>query len=211
MSGQLHVEMLGGLRVWAGETPVLADPAYVRRPWHLFCYLLLNPGKALPAAALAATLWPHEALLDADTLMDELVEDLNHEFARVGAALQPVDAVSGALMLLPRTLFDRIGGFDIGYRLHAEDLDLCRRARMAGATVAVANDVRVLHLRGVSSRSRPFFVEWHKHRGLWRYFRRFEAPSRALPVRLGVWLAIWARWLSRQPRMLLQALRGGRA
>ena len=90
MSGQLHVEMLGGLRVWAGETPVLADPAYVRRPWHLFCYLLLNPGKALPAAALAATLWPHEALLDADTLMDELVEDLNHEFARVGAALQPV-------------------------------------------------------------------------------------------------------------------------
>ena len=127
------------------------------------------------------------------------------------AALQPVDAVSGALMLLPRALFDRIGGFDIGYRLHAEDLDLCRRARMAGATVAVANDVRVLHLRGVSSRSRPFFVEWHKHRGLWRYFRRFEAPSRGAPVRLGVWLAVWTRWLSRQPRILLQALREGRA
>jgi len=127
------------------------------------------------------------------------------------AALQPVDAVSGALMLLPRALFDRIGGFDIGYRLHAEDLDLCRRARMAGATVAVANDVRVLHLRGVSSRSRPFFVEWHKHRGLWRYFRRFEAPSRGVPVRLGVWLAVWTRWLSRQPRILLQALREGRS
>ena len=121
--------------------------------------------------------------------------------------LQPVEAISGALMLMPRALFERIGGFDAGYRLHAEDLDLCRRARMAGATLAVANDVRVLHLRGVSSRSRPFFVEWHKHRGLWRYFRRFEAPSRGRLLRLGVWLAIWLRWLSRQPRILLQALR----
>lgn len=126
-----------------------------------------------------------------------------------GAALQRVDAVSGALMLLPRALFERIGGFDAGYRLHAEDLDLCRRARMAGATVAVANDVRVLHLRGVSSRSRPFFVEWHKHRGLWRYFRRFESRAHGLPVRMGVWLAIWARWLSRQPRILLRTLRDG--
>ena len=63
-----------------------------------------------------------------------------------------------------------------GYRLHAEDLDLCRRVRDAGAVVAVANDVRVVHVRGVSSRSRPLFVEWHKHRGLWRWFRKFEAP-----------------------------------
>jgi len=85
-------------------------------------------------------------------------------------SLQQVAAISGALMLMPRTLFARIGGFDPGYRLHMEDLDLCRRARKAGAVVAVANDVRVLHLRGVSSRSRPVFVEWHKHRGMWRYF-----------------------------------------
>lgn len=108
--------------------------------------------------------------------------------------LQRVDAVSGALMLMPRVLFDRLGGFDQGYRLHAEDLDLCRRARAAGAIVAVANDIRVLHLRGVSSRARPVFVEWHKHRGLWRYFRKFEASRRGVFTRIGVWGAIWAHF-----------------
>ena len=108
--------------------------------------------------------------------------------------LQRVDAVSGALMLMPRVLFDRLGGFDQGYRLHAEDLDLCRRARAAGAVVAVANDIRVLHLRGVSSRARPVFVEWHKHRGLWRYFRKFEASRRGVFTRIGVWGAIWAHF-----------------
>ncbi|RZL91491.1 MAG: glycosyltransferase family 2 protein, partial [Variovorax sp.] len=66
-----------------------------------------------------------------------------------GQALQRVDAVSGALMLVSRALFERVGGFDAHYRLHAEDLDLCRRVRMAGGTVACANDVRVVHVRGV--------------------------------------------------------------
>ena len=116
-------------------------------------------------------------------------------------ALQPVDAVSGALMLMPRSLFAAIGGFDEGYRLHAEDLDLCRRARLAGATVAIANDLQVLHVRGVSSRSRPLFVEWHKHRGLWRYFRRFEAPQRGVFTRIGVFAAIWMHFAATVPRL----------
>ena len=108
--------------------------------------------------------------------------------------VQPVDAVSGALMVLPRALFDRVGGFDAGYRLHAEDLDLCRRVRQAGAAVAIDNTVEVLHVRGVSSRARPLFVEWHKHRGLWRYFRRFEAVRRGAFVRVAVFALIWGRF-----------------
>ena len=108
--------------------------------------------------------------------------------------LQALPAISGALMFMPRALFARIGGFDEGYRLHAEDLDLSRRAREAGALVAVANDVSVVHVRGVSSRSRPWFVEWHKHRGLARYFLKFEAPRRGWPLRLLVLATIWARF-----------------
>ncbi len=121
-----------------------------------------------------------------------------------GQALQPVDIISGALMLMPRALFDRIGGFDEGYRLHAEDMDLCRRARDAGALVAVANDIRVLHLRGVSSRARPVFVEWHKHRGLWRYFRTFEAAKQGPVTQLGVLAAIWLHFGAVLARILLR-------
>jgi len=119
-------------------------------------------------------------------------------------AVQPVDAISGALMLVPRPLFEGIGGFDRGYRLHAEDLDLCRRARAAGAVVAVANDVTVVHVRGVSSRSRPVFVEWHKHRGLWRYFGKFEAPRHGLATRAAVFAAIWAHFAVALSRALLR-------
>jgi GT2 family glycosyltransferase len=165
-----------------------------------------------------------EALLGADLVDEAGVRDgaarrVDPEFARMlhsaaarrleipaddASTLQPVDAVSGALMLLPRTLFARIGGFDQGYRLHAEDLDLCRRAREAGAWVAVANDVRVVHIRGVSGRSRPLFVEWHKHRGLARYFRKFEAPRRHPLLRACVHAMIWARFPFAALRALLR-------
>lgn len=121
-----------------------------------------------------------------------------------GEPVQPVEAISGALMLLPRGLFERIGGFDEAYRLHSEDLDLCRRARMAGAGVAVANEARVLHVRGVSSRPRPWFVTWHKHRGMWRYFRKFDAAGRAWPVQALVWLGIWMRFPWAAGRAVLQ-------
>ena len=112
----------------------------------------------------------------------------------VARSLQQVDAVSGALMLLARVLFERVGGFDAGYRLHAEDLDLCRRVRDAGGVAAVANDVRVVHVRGVSSRSRPLFVEWHKHRGLWRWFRKFEARRRGAATGSAVFTMVLGRF-----------------
>ena len=110
-------------------------------------------------------------------------------------------------MLLPRWLFTRVDGFDEGYRLHAEDLDLCRRVRDMGACVTVANDVSVVHVRGVSSRSRPVFVEWHKHRGLWRYFGKFEAPQRSAFARAGVFAMIWTRFPFAALRAFVRAQR----
>ncbi|EQD65894.1 glycosyl transferase, group 2 family protein [mine drainage metagenome] len=59
-----------------------------------------------------------------------------------------VEALSGALMLLPRAVFARVGGFDEGYFLHFEDLDLCARVRAAGTPLRLAGAVRVLHAKG---------------------------------------------------------------
>jgi N-acetylglucosaminyl-diphospho-decaprenol L-rhamnosyltransferase len=115
--------------------------------------------------------------------------------------LQPVEAISGALMLMPLGLFLQIEGFDEGYRLHVEDLDLCRRVREAGYEVMVANDVIVTHLRGVSSRARPIWVEWQKHRSVWRYFRKFEAEDTKPELRPVLWLGLWGHFLAAVARL----------
>jgi N-acetylglucosaminyl-diphospho-decaprenol L-rhamnosyltransferase len=62
---------------------------------------------------------------------------------------RPVDQVMGAFLLIRRPLFERIGGFDERFFVYYEDVDLCDRARGAGA--------RVLHFAGAAA--------WHRGGG----------------------------------------------
>jgi N-acetylglucosaminyl-diphospho-decaprenol L-rhamnosyltransferase len=77
--------------------------------------------------------------------------------------------------------------------LHCEDLDLCRRARNLGLVVALVEGVRVTHLKGTSSAAHPYFVTWHKHRGMWRYYRKFDGARHPWPLRALIASGIAAR------------------
>jgi len=112
--------------------------------------------------------------------------------------------VSGALMLVAREAFERLGGFDESYFLHCEDLDLCRRARDAGFKVLLAGNVRVLHGKGGSSRHRPVFVSRHKHRGMWRWFRKFDPAARNPLTCALVWCGIWLHYVLTAPRLAMR-------
>lgn len=120
--------------------------------------------------------------------------------------LVEAEAVSGAVMLMPRRVFEWLKGFDERYFLHCEDLDLCRRVRDAGWRVLLAGDVRVLHGKGGSSRHRPVFVSYYKHRGMWRWFRKFD-PAASKPHLAGiVWLGIWTHFLLKIPGQLFRLM-----
>jgi N-acetylglucosaminyl-diphospho-decaprenol L-rhamnosyltransferase len=128
-------------------------------------------------------------------------------------ALQDVDAVSGAAMSMRRRVFEQVGGFDEGYFLHCEDLDLCRRVRDEGFRVVCASQVRVVHRKGTSSHARPFFVARHKHRGVWRWFVKFDPAARNPLLRGLVWCGLWAHFALLTPRyawVALSARRGTR-
>lgn len=121
--------------------------------------------------------------------------------------IETVDAVSGALMFLPRAVFARMHGFDEGYFLHCEDLDLCRRVRDAGLRVVCATALCVRHAKGGSSRRRPLFVAWHKHRGMWRWFSKFDPAARNPLLRALVWCGTWLHFVLLIPIYLLRALK----
>ena len=152
------------------------DPASFRRDPIL--------GRAL------ATLLKRSGGVNASTIPDHVVE---------------AEAVSGAVMLMPLRVFELLHGFDEKYFLHCEDLDLCRRVRDTGWRVLLAGDVRVLHGKGGSSRHRPVFVSYHKHRGMWRWFRKFDPAAQKPYLAVVVWLGIWARFLLKIPGQLLRA------
>jgi GT2 family glycosyltransferase len=103
-----------------------------------------------------------------------------------------VEAVSGALTMVSRKAFDAVGRWDEAFFLHCEDLDLCIRFRSAGWQILFVPDAPAVHHRGLCGRSRPLAVEWHKHRGMIRFYRKhfrhaYPAGLFGLVV-AGVWL-----------------------
>lgn len=119
----------------------------------------------------------------------------------------PIEAISGAFMLVRRELLERIGSFDTGYFMHWEDLDLCARFRAAGHEILFVPSVEVLHFKGRSSSRYPLRVEWHKHAGMVRflrkhYFGRWPTPLFALAT-LPIWVRFFAKvFLFRRRREL---------
>jgi GT2 family glycosyltransferase len=90
----------------------------------------------------------------------------------------PVHTISGACFYASRADFETLGGFDEGFFLHVEDIDFCWRARQMGGTVLFDPGARVVHL-GSTSQTHPIVVEFHKGRGLVRYFiKRADNPWR---------------------------------
>lgn len=119
-------------------------------------------------------------------------------------ATRVAEAVSGACMLVRKPTFLELGGMDERYRLHCEDLDLMYRLRQAGYHCLFVPGAHVVHLQGLSSRSRPGWVHWQKHRGMQRFFRKFQARQYALPMRWLVLAGIWLRFLVTLPLALLR-------
>jgi GT2 family glycosyltransferase len=93
----------------------------------------------------------------------------------------PADWMLGAFLMLRRTMLDELGGFDEGFRLYGEDIDLCYRAAKAGwerwyvpgAVVehahAAVTDRRILTRRTI----------WH-WRGIARFVRKHPERLKAL-------------------------------
>jgi GT2 family glycosyltransferase len=103
-----------------------------------------------------------------------------------------VEAISGACMLVKREAVADVGLWDEDYFLHCEDLDWCMRFRQKGWKILFVPSARVIHVLGACGRSRPVFVEWYKHKGMMRFYRKFfryQYPGILMwLVAMGVWL-----------------------
>jgi len=89
-----------------------------------------------------------------------------------------LQAVTGACLLIRRTVFEALGGFDTTYENGFEDVDLCLRTKQAGHAVIYCGTAVVSHLEAVSRRpssSAPSGSEAHNRS---QFFERWAARIR---------------------------------
>ncbi len=105
-----------------------------------------------------------------------------------------VDAVNGAFMLCRREAVREVGLLDEGYWLYMEDLDWCHRFWDAGWKVFYEPAGVALHVKGGSSAGRRApRQEIAFHRGMARFYRRFDAPERNPLLNAAVYAGIGAK------------------
>jgi GT2 family glycosyltransferase len=62
-----------------------------------------------------------------------------------------VPVIAGSFMMMPRAVFDELGGWDETYFFYGEDIDFCYRIHQAGYEIIYYPHVEVLHYKGASS------------------------------------------------------------
>ncbi|WP_137819725.1 glycosyltransferase family 2 protein [Pseudomonas sp. 2FG] len=166
------VGMVGGLLLNADGSEQAGGRRSVPTPWRTFV-------RAFGLASLAQR-YPR------------LFSDYLLHLSPLPEAAVEVEAISGACMLVPRHALERVGAMDEGYFMHCEDLDWCMRFRAAGLRILFEPGARITHHKGRCSVARPFFVEWHKHLGMVRFYRKFfrnQYPGALMGMVVsGVWL-----------------------
>lgn len=80
------------------------------------------------------------------------------------------DWVNAAFLLVRRSAWEEVGGFDTAYHMYCEDVDLCLRLRLAGWHLACAEEAMVTHQAQRASRRQWRHLAWHA-RSLWRLWR----------------------------------------
>lgn len=122
-----------------------------------------------------------------------------------------VEAISGACMMVKREVLAQIGIWDEKYFLHCEDLDWCMRFRLKGWKILFIPSATVMHEQGVCGNSRPIFVEWHKHKGMILFYRKFfqhQYPGVLMwLVILGVWLRFGFKFIYYMAKHVVNLLR----
>lgn len=89
---------------------------------------------------------------------------LRDHVERIPAVPVDVESLAATALLVRRSAFDEVGGFDERFFLYGEDLDLCRRLRSAGWRLVALPDRWAIHTSGESSGS-SFDREWEWWRG----------------------------------------------
>jgi hypothetical protein len=118
------------------------------------------------------------------TPLRRVLPPLEHQRAHYNLDERPTEPVEadwmlGGSLLLRRTMLDELGGYDAGFRMYGEEIDLCYRAAQAGWERWYVPDAVVRH-RWDALTDRTFWTRrtlWH-----WRSIMRFvrKHPERLL-------------------------------
>ena len=104
-------------------------------------------------------------------------------------SLHEVDVLSGAFMMIRKTVLEKTGGFDEQFFMYAEDIDLSWRIRQAGFKNYYVPWTSIIHFKGESTRRDFRYVTMFYHAMelfMKKHFKGTNSFLRQLTLSIGV-------------------------
>lgn len=103
-------------------------------------------------------------------------------------AVQAVDWVSGASLMIKRQVIQAVGPLDESFWLYTEETDWCYRARAAGWDVLLVPQAQVYHLARAASRQRFVTTMLHFYQSRVRFIRKHHGDMQGEMAKRLLWL-----------------------
>jgi N-acetylglucosaminyl-diphospho-decaprenol L-rhamnosyltransferase len=159
---------------------------------------LLNSDGSIQTSCVRA--FPNLAnqLLDADVLREHFPRLPFLGMAplfRTNGVPQAVDAISGACLMVRRTVFEQVGLFSTDYFMYSEDVDLCYKIYRAGWKNYYIPESVIVHHGGASSSQAKVstFASIMMLESRWRFFTKTRSRSYCYLYRVCMFVVSVAR------------------
>lgn len=100
--------------------------------------------------------------------------------------ISEVDWVKGALLMMKKDVFDKLGGFDEKIFMYTEDMELCYRAKKAGFKTFFYPDVTIVH-EDYGSSDRSFAIV-QIYKGLLYFYKKHRSHFEYSLVKMMLYL-----------------------
>jgi O-antigen biosynthesis protein len=141
-----------------------------------------SPATSLFKLAGLARLFPRSATFG-KYHMGHMNAGQNHE----------ADVLAGAFMMMHKSIFDKVGGFDETFFMYGEDVDLSYRIQKAGFQNFYIADTTIIHFKGESTKRGSLNYVRMFYQAMSVFVKKHYGGTRAGLFTASIQLAIWAR------------------
>ena len=107
-----------------------------------------------------------------------------------------VDAVSGSFLMIPREVWNQVGGFDEEFFMYGEDLDLCYRIKKKSYQIVYFADAQMVHLKGQSGlHTKSKEVIYHFYNAMILFYKKHYIRQYNIFVTGMVYCGVWLKYL----------------
>ena len=106
-----------------------------------------------------------------------------------------IDCLTGAFMLMPKLVFEEVGGLDEDFFMYGEDIDLCYKIKDRGYKILYYPEAQIVHYKGGSSKKKRSKVIYDFHEAMWIFYKKHYRKKYGFIVTLLVYFGIKTKYI----------------